>query len=350
MEDVIKTIKAQLYDRATSPLSGAFIISWCLWNWRVLVILFSDMPVDEKFIYIDTKIFITSSDLILNSMVYPLIPTLLIIFLYPWPARFVYEYSRVQQRKLKEIQQKIEDEEPLTKEQAREIKANVTEKESRFENTLNRKDEKIQVLENLNKELQKYNETNDGLIETSKNNIKQQAERIEELEADNAINEVVKNIVATPKIDSRKRIFRKVRNQEIATPASNSIKAHISSEETNTALKAIEPLKPTVVYSAAEEASRKFGSLLGSEAEKITMSEIEKLKSQTEGHSAAEEFSRSFGSRSAFEEAKNAITESEKFKNLTEGYSAAEELGRSLALEEAKKTMTAIEHLNKKSK
>ncbi|QOL48650.1 hypothetical protein [Massilia litorea] len=49
MDDLIKTMKAQLYDRASSPLVFSFICSWIFWNYRLIVILFSGGKSSEKF-------------------------------------------------------------------------------------------------------------------------------------------------------------------------------------------------------------------------------------------------------------------------------------------------------------
>jgi hypothetical protein len=53
MEDIIKSIKAFLYDRSSSPLFGAFIISWMAWNYRLLMLVLSDTEIDKKFKDID---------------------------------------------------------------------------------------------------------------------------------------------------------------------------------------------------------------------------------------------------------------------------------------------------------
>ena len=47
MGDIIKSIKAYLYDRAASPLIGAYITAWSIWNYRVFIIIFTD-AVDFK--------------------------------------------------------------------------------------------------------------------------------------------------------------------------------------------------------------------------------------------------------------------------------------------------------------
>lgn len=53
MQDIINSIKAYLYDRAASPLMGAFLVSWAVINYRFWLILFADAPIDEKFMLID---------------------------------------------------------------------------------------------------------------------------------------------------------------------------------------------------------------------------------------------------------------------------------------------------------
>jgi hypothetical protein len=53
VNEIVKSAKAQLSERIASPLIGSFVISWCLWNYKFLVILFSASafmwPVRETF-------------------------------------------------------------------------------------------------------------------------------------------------------------------------------------------------------------------------------------------------------------------------------------------------------------
>jgi hypothetical protein len=122
LSDLAKTVKAQLYERVSSPLLGAFAISWVAWNYRFIFVLISSMPVAERFAYIDSNIFDSYQNIFLHGTLYPLLTTLSLIFIYPVPAKFVYEYWRKRQRELKEIQQRIDDETPLTREEARELR------------------------------------------------------------------------------------------------------------------------------------------------------------------------------------------------------------------------------------
>ncbi len=144
--DILKTIKAQLYERAISPLSGVFVLSWCLWNYRFITVLFSSLSVTEKFGFIESQLFPDWSTYVLRGFLYPLFTTVLIIFLYPYPARYVYEFWRKRQKELKEIRQKIEDETPLTVEESRQIRKQVYALIEEHDAELRKKDDEISKL------------------------------------------------------------------------------------------------------------------------------------------------------------------------------------------------------------
>jgi len=157
--DTIKTIKAQLYDRASSPLLSSFLSSCIIWNHRFMATLFSSMPLAEKFAYIDGHYFITYWDYIIWGFVGPMSTGLLMIYLYPIAAKKVYEHWRKKQKELKELQQQIDDKTPLTKEEARQIKREVYEQEIKHQ----------QELEAMTRENARLRETIDTL---QKNDLK----------------------------------------------------------------------------------------------------------------------------------------------------------------------------------
>lgn len=146
IKDVLNSIKAHLYERASSPLLGAFVISWGIWNYRFLLVLSSSLSIEEKFSYIDTKIFCDTYTFLLYGGIYPVLTALLFIFAYPYPAKWVYEYSRNRQRELKEIRQKIDDETPLTKEESRNIKREALNIEISLQAELDRRNKENQRL------------------------------------------------------------------------------------------------------------------------------------------------------------------------------------------------------------
>jgi len=123
MDDLVKSFKAQLYDRVSSPLLSSFVLAWIVWNHRLfMVLLSSDLKIFEKFIYVDSILYPTWREIAGPGFIWPLMSALALLFLYPIPGRWVYEYVRKEQRELKRIQQRIDDETPLTVESARALR------------------------------------------------------------------------------------------------------------------------------------------------------------------------------------------------------------------------------------
>lgn len=145
-DDLIKTIKAQLYDRIASPLFSSYLISWVGWNYKFLLTLFSGMKVKEKLDFISSVVYPSFNYLLLHGAIYPLITAMLIIFAYPYPAKFTYEFYRRRQVELKEIQQRIDDETPLTREEAKKIRTDALIMTIEFEKEIEKlREENIQL-------------------------------------------------------------------------------------------------------------------------------------------------------------------------------------------------------------
>jgi hypothetical protein len=122
LDDLNKSIKIQLYERVSSPLLASFGIAWLGWNYRFVLVLLTSGSYTEKFTYIDANLFPTCRQILLIGTVYPLATALFMLFVYPVPAKYVYRYWRERQRELKEIQKQIDDETPLTREEAKQIR------------------------------------------------------------------------------------------------------------------------------------------------------------------------------------------------------------------------------------
>ncbi|MCJ8317927.1 hypothetical protein [Idiomarina sp.] len=149
LEDLSKSIRADLYERSSSPLLGAFLTSWLLWNWKVVLVIFSSMGVVEKISHIDAVIY---SDFWLSLIFLifgPLSTALLFLYLYPIPAKHVYRHFREQQKSLKEIKVEIEEETPLSKDEHNKLRRRLSEMESAFYEELARKDAEIERLRSL---------------------------------------------------------------------------------------------------------------------------------------------------------------------------------------------------------
>lgn len=131
MEDVIKSIKAFLYERTASPLFGAFTISWLVWNYRVIAILLDGhATVAEKFSLLDTHFGHTvqiaghSYDVpylghLINGLAAPASLAAAYLYLYPIIAKPVYQHSLHKQKELRDIKQQEEGARLLSAEESR---------------------------------------------------------------------------------------------------------------------------------------------------------------------------------------------------------------------------------------
>ncbi len=149
IEDISKSIKANMYERATSPLFGSFAISWSIWNYKTVLTIFSSIKANEKILYIENEIYADKCSLLLEGVCYPLISAVLFILIYPYPAKWIYKYWNKQQKELKEIKQNIEDDTPLTLDESRKIRRDLLRYESYCHEELTKKDTEIDRLKDI---------------------------------------------------------------------------------------------------------------------------------------------------------------------------------------------------------
>lgn len=159
MDNLSKIIKAQLYERANSPLLASFLLSWAGWNYRFIMTIVSSLPLIEKFSFIKTELF-PGNQWFFQGLLYPLLTTIFLIFVYPYPAKFVYGFSKKRQRELKALQQEIDEEKLLSRAESREIRKAADEAANDFDQAIQRKsaeiarlNAQIEVLEKENDEL-----------------------------------------------------------------------------------------------------------------------------------------------------------------------------------------------------
>lgn len=198
--NVMNSIKAKLYERNSSPLLGAFVLSWCIWNFRLLMVIFSEATIQDKLslienkktAYIDYFVFDNCASwkilcdihpYLTQGILLPLISAIAFIFVYPKPAKWIYSYWRTEQKNLREERQKIEDEELLSEEESREVKLDALKAVSivseEYEKKIDELNTKIDLLnrenhshletiKELNREAQEP--TNELVLEKSENN------------------------------------------------------------------------------------------------------------------------------------------------------------------------------------
>lgn len=145
-DEFLKSIRSQLYERAVSPLIGSIVISWALWNYKFILLIVSGVSITEKYRIIDQVLFSTWQQTYLVGLLYPLITSLLYIYAYPYPAKYVFQFSRTRQKEIANIKRQIEDEALLTVKESRAIRREIYTLEEELQKDLERKDSEIERL------------------------------------------------------------------------------------------------------------------------------------------------------------------------------------------------------------
>lgn len=146
LDEIFKSIKAQLYERAVSPLMGSIIISWVIWNYKFVLLVFANIQVVEKYRIIDEVIFSSWQQIYLQGVLYPILTSLAYLFIYPYPAKYVFEFSKNRQKEISDIKKKIEEETLLTVKESQSIRREIYRIQEEFQNDISRKDSEIERL------------------------------------------------------------------------------------------------------------------------------------------------------------------------------------------------------------
>ncbi len=157
--EAVKSVRAHLYERSVSPLMGSFIVSWVVFNYKFILLVFSGIPVVEKLALIDSTIFSTSYDIYLQGFLFPFGMSLVYLFGYPYPAKFVFRFTRNRQKEISDIKKEIEEETLLTVEESRLIRRELYKIEEELQQSITRKDSEIEGLRKENEKwITKFNE------------------------------------------------------------------------------------------------------------------------------------------------------------------------------------------------
>ncbi len=146
MDDLIKTVKAQLYDRLSSPLVFSFVLSWAAWNYKTAVIILSSLSPVDKFFQLE-MLSLQWESMYLYWAVFgffgPASTVALYIFALPFFEEYVFEFTLKKKRALKVLRQKIEDETPISLVEARELRTALSNAQLEFDMALTARHEEI---------------------------------------------------------------------------------------------------------------------------------------------------------------------------------------------------------------
>lgn len=155
MKDLINSIKVHLHERSTSPLFGAFALSWIVWNYKFIMVLLSDLNPLEKIAYIDIFLFPSIQDSFLFGVLFPLTTAVVFIYAYPIPAKIIFSYWKTKQNELNKERQKIEKQKLLSVEESQKIRQEISQLENKSFQDLEAKNRLIKQLEESRDEARK---------------------------------------------------------------------------------------------------------------------------------------------------------------------------------------------------
>ena len=190
MNDILNSIKAQLYDRIVSPIFGAFFISWCVHNIMFIVLLFSKDSFSEKLKnvelmyekglsynipYLNVTFYF---DYFYHWFLVPCLFSLAYLFIIPIPSSYFYKRQVLQKNELKTYRSNAENEIKLSVEQSLSLRENISNISEKYSKLIDEKDKNIadinsRLSEFQNDSIEKINlliKEKDKIIE-EKNNV-----------------------------------------------------------------------------------------------------------------------------------------------------------------------------------
>lgn len=143
--EIRRSVNATLYERTTSPLYGALIISWCIWNWRIIYLT---LFVDKELIYPFHKIdYILCNYWEVKYLVwYPLGSAVVLLTIVPLFAIGAYWLELWFTEKKVKWKEHSERNRRLTIEQAAALRNEIAETELRYKKRIETKEDEIDLL------------------------------------------------------------------------------------------------------------------------------------------------------------------------------------------------------------
>lgn len=127
LKDLISSLRIQVAERASNPLTASFIIAWPFSNFRVLVVLWSDGDWRKKVEYIDKQLYPDWKLTATNCLVIPLLFAIFYVFVYPYFANKIIIMHKKRQISQRSALLELEKITPLTQDEANNMRTRHTE-------------------------------------------------------------------------------------------------------------------------------------------------------------------------------------------------------------------------------
>lgn len=125
----ISSLNLNLNERISSPLFGTFATTWSLWNFDILIYLFSSIPSPtQKIDFIYDKLSVGYGE----NIYLPLLTSILLFILFPKIEKLAYSYWINEKSERKKIKVSTENTTPWSDEEIRELRQNAINLEMDF--------------------------------------------------------------------------------------------------------------------------------------------------------------------------------------------------------------------------
>lgn len=151
-EDFIKGIREYISDRFVSPLGASLAVSWCAWNYKALLIVFSGDTAIRK-IHLIHLVYQDTGYSWLHLAAGPLLTAAFYILVFPYPSNWVYSFSLRRRKDALSLKRSIEDQTVLTQEESRALRNRFLEIEAQHMTESVRLSNSVDSLKNQVKQL-----------------------------------------------------------------------------------------------------------------------------------------------------------------------------------------------------
>jgi len=159
-DDFIRGFREYVSDRFLSPLGSSLTVSWCLWNYKALIVILSGESAIRK-IHLLHLVYQDLGYSILHLALGPLVTAAFYIYVFPYPSNWVYSYSLRRRKEGLRVKREIEDQTVLTQEESRALRRQFEEMDLEHTSAALRLNTRIDALKDQVKQL---TDERDGLL------------------------------------------------------------------------------------------------------------------------------------------------------------------------------------------
>lgn len=154
VKEYVEAFAAGVKERIINPLSLAFLLSWPVWNYKFILVFFSEMKPYVKFQYISGQVYPDAWTAFLHTLLGPVLTSAVYVCIYPFIIYGVMLITNWHGKRLELLRQRSFDETPLSEERARAVRREAYEQLKNAESEMEVKREQVKSLKLENTRLE----------------------------------------------------------------------------------------------------------------------------------------------------------------------------------------------------